>query len=896
MAWHRTKTLVLVLTFSFTLSAFSPEGSGKEDPRYALIPRPVHVVALPGEFTITEDTAIVAPPAARETAMLLRGHLAEDAGLHLPLIDADAVEPSYDGNLIEPGKGDGRSIRFEFWKGADDGAHELAVRPEGVTLRAGEPRGLYWACQTLRQLIRLSRRDGDDVSRRIPAVVIEDRPRFGWRGLMLDCSRTFQSLEYLRATVDRMAYYKMNVLHLHLTDDQGWRLEIEAFPELTEKGARFPGKWDEPEAHQGFYRKKDMKALVAYAAARGITLVPEIEMPGHTLAVLACFPELSCTGGPFEIHPFFKGPGIHPDIFCAGREETFDFLEKVLAEVFEIFPSRCVHIGGDEAPKARWNACPRCRERMTREGIQDVHGLQSWFIRRIERFINAHGRVIIGWDEILEGGLAPNAAVMSWRGTAGGLAAARAGHDVVMSPTSHCYFDYSYDRIDTERAYAFEPVPDVLEPGRVRHVLGLQANFWSHIDREPEKVDRQLFPRLLAIAERGWSAKAVRDREDFMRRVAVHLPELARMGVRYRGAPAEGTGPRETGKERASSGHGEGKPADGDESGLSAEQGNDESSAVDDASKPEVFVQSASDARLPEGRKGLAAHYPGDRGIENDPAVLFTEFFEHEDLDALDARWDEVKNREGLSYSEDVPPGSTGRSLVMTHVGGEGTGSHLYRRLLPGHQTVFARFYVKFDGDCAPIHHFGTHLGGFDPPTPWPQGGAGIRPDGSKRFTSGVEPYGGDWRWDFYTYWQGMHVHGDGNYWGTPFLAHGARPSVIRDQWISVEMMLHMNDPVEAANGEQAFWIDGELFSRGGQVVSHAGEGFPRGRWTGGWWSPDAGAKGAFEGFRWRSVKRLAVNYLWTYLYITKAEKGHVSRVYFDHIVVARKYIGPLEP
>jgi hypothetical protein len=304
--------------------------------------------------------------------------------------------------------------------------------------------------------------------------------------------------------------------------------------------------------------------------------------------------------------------------------------------------------------------------------------------------------------------------------------------------------------------------------------------------------------------------------------------------------------------------------------------------------------------RLPEGSSGIAARYPGDRGIERNPDIIFVEQFEEDSLETVFKRWENVKGKEIMSLTTDVPDGSTGlKSLMLRHIGGEGTGGHLYRRLFPGYRQVFARFYVKFDKDCAPIHHFGTHLGGFNPSTPWPQGGAGIRPDGAKRFTSGVEPYGKSWRWDFHTYWQGMHVHGDGNYWGTPFMTGGKGPAVEHDRWICVEMMLKMNDPVDASNGEQAFWVDGKLQREkreGGQVVSHIGKGFPKGQWTGGWWRPDAKSKASFEGFHWRTVEELAVNYLWAYLYITKAPPGHVSKVWFDHIVVAKKYIGPMVP
>ncbi|MEA3400446.1 MAG: hypothetical protein U9R79_04300 [Armatimonadota bacterium] len=305
----------------------------------------------------------------------------------------------------------------------------------------------------------------------------------------------------------------------------------------------------------------------------------------------------------------------------------------------------------------------------------------------------------------------------------------------------------------------------------------------------------------------------------------------------------------------------------------------------------------AADAALPQGGTGIAAQYPGDEGMAEDARVIFVETFDEPSLDAVIERWDNCKSPEIMSLSEDVPAGSADRtSLLMTHEGGKGTGGHLYRRLLPGHRRVFARFYVKFDPDCWPIHHFGTHLGGYNPPTPWPQGGAGELPDGTKRFTTGVEPYGDDWRWDFYTYWQGMHVHGDGRYWGTPFLSGVERPRVELGRWICVEMMVEANEPVEAANGAQAFWIDGRLHRVDGQIVSHIGPGFPRGRWTGGWWHPDADSETAFEGFQWRSTDELAVNYVWAYLYITRAPAGHVSRVWFDSIVVATEYIGPMRP
>jgi len=305
-------------------------------------------------------------------------------------------------------------------------------------------------------------------------------------------------------------------------------------------------------------------------------------------------------------------------------------------------------------------------------------------------------------------------------------------------------------------------------------------------------------------------------------------------------------------------------------------------------------VSSGSEPPYPPGGviAGLAARYLGDKGIGNDPAVVFAEDFEEGDLDALCGRWENVQNRGILSLSPDVGPGSGGeQSLLMTHVGGPTTGGHLYRRLLPGYDNLYVRFYVKFDPGCAPIHHF-VHLGGYRPPSRWPQGGAGLRPAGDDRFSTGVEPYGDKWRWDFYSYWMGMRPAGDGKFWGHDFLNDPAL-GVERGRWICVELMMKMNDPVTQSNGEQALWIDGRPWVKDGQTVSHLGAGFPRGKWVWDSFYPDPNGQ-PFEGFRWRSAADLNLNYLWLLLYITKAPPGHVSRVWFDDLVVAREYIGPL--
>ncbi len=289
---------------------------------------------------------------------------------------------------------------------------------------------------------------------------------------------------------------------------------------------------------------------------------------------------------------------------------------------------------------------------------------------------------------------------------------------------------------------------------------------------------------------------------------------------------------------------------------------------------------------------GLAAKYPGDEGIESDPAVVFAEGFEADSIETVWSRWESVENKSIMSLASDVPAGSGGaKSLLMTHVGGASNGGHLYRRLLPGYDKLYVRFYVKFDPDCAPMHHF-FHVGGYNPPTPWPQGGAGERPAGDERFTTGVEPYGQQWRWDFYSYWMKMRSSPDGKSWGHDFI-NDPKLAVERGRWICVELMMKMNDPVTESNGEQALWIDGRPWVKDGQTISHLGPGFPRGEWV--WDSFHADPNGQpFEGFQWRNTPELRLNFLWVLLYITKAPPGHISRVWFDDIVVAREYIGPI--
>ena len=420
--------------------------------------------------------------------------------------------------------------------------YALGVQQDGIVLSATTEEGLYRGTRTLVQLLE----QGQE-SATLPCLSILDAPRFEWRGMHLDVCRHFFPVEFVKKYIDLLARYKMNTFHWHLTEDQGWRIEIKKYPKLTEVGAWRSGSQVGPysrreydsTAYGGFYTQEQVREVVAYAAERHITVVPEIEMPGHAMAALAAYPQLGCTGGPYEVQ---KGWGVFDDVFCAGNDSVFMVLQDVLAEVMELFPSEYIHIGGDECPKERWKACPKCQARMKAEHAKDEHELQSYFIQRIEKFVNSKGRKIIGWDEILEGGLAPNAAVMSWRGTEGGIAAAKSGHYAVMSPGSHCYFDhYQGDPANeplaigghttVQKVYSYEPIPTELKAEEAKYILGAQGNVWTEYILTPEHVEYMAVPRMLALAEVLWTPKEKRDEADFIRRLEQEFPKLDAMHV-----------------------------------------------------------------------------------------------------------------------------------------------------------------------------------------------------------------------------------------------------------------------------------------------------------------------------------------------------------------------------
>jgi hexosaminidase len=496
-----------------------------------------------GAFPLDEETVLHAGPGTERVARRLRDTLSAATGL-------------------------------PFAEGRDDNGIELRVNPElapeayrlvvdgyAIRIDGGSAAGVFWGTQTFRQLLGPDafRRAPVDPDRRewdVPMVVIEDAPRFGWRGLMLDVARHFMPKDGVLRYLDLMAAHKLNVLHLHLTDDQGWRIEIRKYPRLTEIGSwrsrtkfghRASPLWEE-KPHGGYYTQDDIREIVAYAAERHITVVPEIDVPGHSQAAIAAYPELGNTDVIGTTVPsVWDNWGISANVL-APTDNTLRFYEGVFEEVLELFPGEFVHIGGDECPKDQWRRSATAQARMKELGLADEDELQAWFVGHFDKWLAARGRRLIGWDEILEGGLADGAAVSSWRGYAGGIAAARAGHDVVMCPEQFVYLDHrqaagedepvpiGYVRT-LEDVYRFEPVPPELTAGEARHVLGTQANVWTEVMEDPARVDYQVFPRLAAFAEVAWSALPApgeRDFADFDRRMAAHYRRLDALGVAYR--------------------------------------------------------------------------------------------------------------------------------------------------------------------------------------------------------------------------------------------------------------------------------------------------------------------------------------------------------------------------
>lgn len=505
----------------------------------SLVPAPVKTTVRTGSFALKADTSIVASGDALPTARHLQQWLAKPTGYKLPIVgrkqDGTRIQLILDPKLTSLGKE----------------GYRLKVDTQTAVISAAQPAGLFYGAQTLRQLFPASIYSKSKVQATWTAqnVEIEDMPRFGWRGAMMDVARHFRPKADVLKFIDALAMQKINVLHMHLTDDQGWRVEIKKYPKLTQIGSvrretvigRNSGKYDGI-PHGGFFTQKDLREIVKYAADRHITVVPEIDMPGHMIAAIASYPELG-DGGQHEV---MREWGV-ADRVLNMKDSTIQFCKDVLDEVMAIFPSKFIHVGGDECPKVQWDKDPEEQARMKARGLKDSHELQSWFTEQIDAYLDSKGRRLIGWDEILEGGkLAEGAAVMSWRGVNGGIAAAKMGHDVVMSPTSHLYLDYYQTRFKEEeplaigglvtldKVYSFDPMPADLAPEQQKHILGLQGNLWAEYIKTMEHLEYMAFPRLCAAAEVGWTPQANREFAEFWERLPKHMDRLKAMGVNFR--------------------------------------------------------------------------------------------------------------------------------------------------------------------------------------------------------------------------------------------------------------------------------------------------------------------------------------------------------------------------
>ena len=535
------RNTITVLLLGATLTVSSANAAAP-----SIIPAPRKMEARDGVFRLAAKTRICTDSASRQTGEYLAGRLRDSTGFPFKVVSG---KPAGDDIQVTT-----QSANTNL--GAE--GYELTVTPRGAVIRAPEQAGAFYGAQTLLQLLPpqvFATNKVGGVVWEMPCVDIQDQPRFQWRGLMLDVSRHFYTKDEVKRFLDEMALHKLNTFHWHLVDDQGWRIEIKKYPLLTKVGAwrNGIGFGLDPKAstaygndgrYGGFYTQADIREVVAYASRLHIRIVPEIEMPGHSTAALAAYPQFSCTG---KAQTTDVGAGVHATVYCAGKDGTFGFLQDVLSEGMPLFPGKYIHIGGDEVRKDNWKKCDQCQARMKQEGLKSEEELQSYFIRRMEKFINAHNRTLIGWSEILQGGLAQNAAVMDWRG--GGAEAASEGHEVVMSPAmpvDYSYFDH-YQSEDTknepkaiccflplERVYQFEPVLAKLDPTLQHHILGAQGNLWTEYIANVAYLDYMAYPRACAMAEVTWSPKAARNWDDFARRLPTHLQRLEIFGVKYR--------------------------------------------------------------------------------------------------------------------------------------------------------------------------------------------------------------------------------------------------------------------------------------------------------------------------------------------------------------------------
>lgn len=505
----------------------------------SIIPQPRSVDPMNGSFALDATKRIRAEPGLLNESEYLLELTKELTSHNYKLTDDPAAEIIL---MLEPDM-------------VSEEAYRLSITSKKIILAGKTPKAVFYAIQTFRQILAAQVSAGQNSEKfLLPAVTIDDAPKFNYRGMHLDVSRHFFSVEFIKKYIDILALHKMNRFHWHLTEDQGWRIEIKRYPRLSaiaawRKGTiegHYPGTGNDNKKYGGYYTQEQIKEIIDYASKQHITVIPEIELPGHSSAAIAAYPFLSCfPSEPTEVpHDLMSDAskraqssgqnkivqeswGIYKDVYCAGKETTFEFLENVLDEVIALFPSEYIHIGGDECPKQNWERCPNCQKRIKQEGLKDEHELQSYFISRIEGYVNKQGKKIIGWDEILEGGLAPNATVMSWRGNKGGIEAAKAQHEVIMTPNSHCYFDHyqSEDKeneplaiggyLPVKKVYSFNPIPEELDSTNHEYIIGGQANLWTEYISTEEHAEYMLLPRLTALSEALWSTNENRDWEKF---------------------------------------------------------------------------------------------------------------------------------------------------------------------------------------------------------------------------------------------------------------------------------------------------------------------------------------------------------------------------------------------
>ncbi|WP_163710459.1 family 20 glycosylhydrolase [Mangrovibacterium lignilyticum] len=536
------RNFLIMLVFS--LGVTTQLQAGSDATPLSLVPKPNHLEQLPGEFHLSEKVQIVCSDEnLKQEADYLQAALSEAAGFNVAVAD---VAPATGAIILKLDEGI-----------AGEEAYSIRSSEDKYEISGKSSAGVFYGIQTFLQLIPVSAKGNIA----LPLVKIDDEPRFEWRGMHLDVCRHFYSVDVVKKLINQMSRYKLNTFHWHLTEDQGWRIEIKKYPKLTEIGAwrdetvvghmaDYPHRFD-GEKHGGFYTQEQVKDVVAYAAARHVTIVPEIEMPGHAQAALAAYPWLGCFDDTLKVWPLW---GVSENVYCAGKESTFEFLQDVLDEVIPLFPGTYFHVGGDECPKENWEKCPLCQKRMKEEGCKDEHELQSWFIQRMEHYLATKGKKLIGWDEILEGGLAENAAVMSWRGEKGGIEAAELGHKVVMTPGNWCYFDH-YQSIDSNEptaiggltdlaeVYSYDPVPAHLPKDKQKLIMGAQANLWTEYIPTSEQLEYMIYPRLCALSEVQWTEPANKDFADFELRMDENYLRLARNDIHFRVPPPEGLSP-----------------------------------------------------------------------------------------------------------------------------------------------------------------------------------------------------------------------------------------------------------------------------------------------------------------------------------------------------------------